>query len=97
MIDIPTHPIETVAPITGMPITLAQTCWCPFVGLTSMSPAADKMVTTRGVRLRYGDPESQIQQAFKCITTGCMSWIADASAPTTHGTCRLITGAGLKA
>jgi hypothetical protein len=26
-----------------------------------------------------------------------MSWIADSAAPTTHGTCRLITGAGLKA
>jgi hypothetical protein len=96
MIDVPAHPIETVAPITGMPITMAETCWCPFVRLTHIG-GTDHMATNRGVRLHNGDPEPQIQQSFKCITTKCMSWIADTAAPTTHGTCRLITGAGLKA
>jgi hypothetical protein len=92
MTDIP----DKVAPITGMPITMAQTCWCPFVNVSPIA-GADHMTTSRGVRLRYGDTDAQITQAFNCITTRCMSWIADSAAPTTHGTCRLITGAGLKA
>jgi hypothetical protein len=92
MVDIP----DKVAPITGLPIATAQTLWCPYVELVHIG-STDHMATNRGVRLHYGDPEPQTQQAFKCITTQCMSWIADSAAPTTHGTCRLITGAGLKA
>jgi hypothetical protein len=92
-------PTPQVAPISGMPITLAETCWCPFVGMATLPPVSgvNQVATTRGLRMVHGATDAQIQQAFNCITTRCMSWIADASAPTTHGTCRLITGAGVKA
>ena len=93
MTDIPT---PKPAPITGLPITTALTLWCPFVMFTSVG-GTDLMATNRGMRMFTGDPETQIQQSFKCIATGCMSWFPDSCAPTTHGTCRLITGTGIKA
>ena len=93
MTDIPT---PKPAPITGLPIATALTLWCPFVMFNNVA-STDLLATNRGMRLHYGDPESQVQQAFKCIATGCMSWFPDSSAPTTHGTCKLISGSGIKA
>jgi hypothetical protein len=99
--DIPsTQPAEPLAqPITGLPIETALTLWCPFVTAVAVPPVGGvpRMATSRGHKMAYGVPDADIQKAMNCIATRCMSWFPDSSAPTTHGTCRLITGTGVKA
>jgi hypothetical protein len=101
MTDSPAQrPVTTpkVAPITGLPIETAKTLWCPFVSLVAVPPVGgvEQISNNRGMRLHYGATDTDVQKNMNCIATRCMSWIPDSVAPTPHGTCRLITGAGVK-
>jgi hypothetical protein len=90
---------DKVAPISGLALDVAKTLWCPFITIIAVPPVSGTphVANSRGMRLAYGATDEDIQKNMNCIATRCMSWIPDAVAPTTHGTCRLITGVGVKA